>query len=97
MGIFRKQQNKKFNYRSRFYENENEGSPFDIKHKFEEHRKTDNPPGGLKTRFVAAFDELKNPTEKRVRIRLLIIIAILLLIFLYIIDFDLTIFKQVSL
>ncbi len=94
MGIFRKQQNKRFNYQSRFYENESEGSPFDIKHKFDEHRNTAQPPSGLKARFNAAFNELKSPSEKKVRTRLLIIIAILLLIFLYIIDFDLSIFKR---
>lgn len=94
MGILSKRQNKKFNYQSRYYKNEGEGSPFDIKHKFDEHRTTANPSSGLKAKFVSAFNELKNPSEKKVRRRLLIIIAILLLLFLYIIDFDLSIFKR---
>jgi len=94
MGVFKKQQNKKFNYQARFYKNEGEGSPFSIKHKFDEERKTTSSPSGIKGRFVSAFDELKYPQEKIVSKRLVIIIAILVLIFLFIIDFDLSIFKK---
>lgn len=94
MGVFKKQENKKFNYQPRFYQNEGEGSPFSIKHKFDKERKTTNTPAGIKGRFVSAFDEFKQPQEKIVSKRLVIIIAVLLLIFLFIIDFDLSIFKQ---
>jgi len=93
MGIFKKPKSKKFNFKPRYYKHDGEGSPFDIKHKFDDQRTTANPVSGLKGKFTSAFNELKKPQEKKVIIRLLIIIAILLLLFLYIIDFDLSIFK----
>lgn len=94
MGIFRKPKAKKFNYKPRYYKHDGEGSPFGIKHKFDEHRKTTKPTAGLKGKFNSAFNELKIPQERKVTYRLVLIIVILLLIFLYIIDFDLSIFKQ---
>lgn len=94
MGIFKKKSNKHFNYRPRFYKNEGDGNPFALKHKFEEFRNTVNPPKGIKGKFNAAFNDLKNPQEIMVKRRLLIIIAILVLIFLFIIDFDLSIFSK---
>ncbi len=94
MGIFKKRKNKKFNYTPRYYKHDGDGSPFSINHKFEEHRKTVNPPTGLKGKFTSAFNELKDKKDKKVTRRILIIIAILVLIFLYIIDFDLSIFKR---
>lgn len=93
MGILKKPKNKRFNYKPRFLKHDGEGSPFDIKHKFDDQRTTANPASGLKGRFNAAFNDLKRPQEKKVIIRLVIIMAILILIFLYIIDFDLSIFK----
>ena len=92
MAFIKKRTNKKFDYKPRFYENEGDGSPFAMKHKFDEHRNTVNPPKGLKGKFTAAFNELKNNSDHSVKKRLFIIIAVLLLIFLYIIDFDLSIF-----
>ncbi len=92
MAFIKKRTNKKFDYKPRFYENEGEGSPFAMKHKFEEQRNTVNPPTGLKGKFNAAFNELKSSSDHSVKKRLLIIIAVLVLIFLYIIDFDLSIF-----
>lgn len=92
MALIKKRSNKKFDYQPRFYENDGEGSPFAMKHKFEEHRNTINTPSGLKGKFNAAFNELKSSSDSSVKKRLLIIIAVLVLIFLYIIDFDLSIF-----
>ncbi len=93
MGIFRKPSNKKFSYKSRYYKHDGEGSPFDIKHKFDDQRKTANPTKGLKGKFNSAFGELKSPQEKKVTYRIVIIVFVLLLLSLYIIDFDLSIFK----
>lgn len=94
MGIFNKRSNKKFNYKPRFYKYEGEGSPFSMKHKFDEERKTTNSSSGIKAKLVSAFDELRSPQEKKVSKRLVYIILILVLIFLYIIDFDLSIFYK---
>ena len=91
MGIFKLRKNKKFNYSPRYYKHDGEGSPFQIKHKFDDYRKTiDNK--GLKTKFKSAIDDLKGPPDKEVNRRILIIAVILIILFLIIIDFDLSIF-----
>lgn len=92
MAFIKKRTNKKFDYKPRFYKNEGEGSPFAMKHKFQEFRNTVNPPTGIKGKINAAYKDSKTKPEITVKIRLLIIIAVLVLIFLYIIDFDLSIF-----
>jgi hypothetical protein len=94
MGIFNKRETKEFNYQPRFYEKEGKGSPFSIKHKFDEERKTIHSPSGIKGRLVSALDELKTPQETKVSKRLFYIILVLIFIFLYIIDFDLSIFYK---
>lgn len=95
MGLFKLPQNKKFNYKPRYYNDNGEGSPFEIKHKFDEYRKTIGNNKGLKTKLIDAYDDFKNP-DKLANKRILIIAAILVLIFLIIIliiiDFDLSIF-----
>lgn len=92
MGIFKQRKNKTFNYTPRHYDAKGEGSPFKIKHKFDEYRKTVGPSGNLKSKFLAAWDELRNEPDRAANRRILIIAAILILIFLFIIDFDLSIF-----
>ena len=92
MGIFKTRQSKKFNYTPRYYKPKGEGSPFEIKHKFDDYRKTVGPSGGLKHKFNSAWDELKNSPDRAANRRVLIIAAILILIFLFIIEFDLSIF-----
>lgn len=92
MGIFKQRKNKRFNYTPRHYDAKGEGSPFEIKHKFDDYRKTVGPSGGLKTKFKTAWNELRNEPDQAANRRILIIIAILILIFLFIIDFDLSIF-----
>jgi hypothetical protein len=92
MGIFKLRKNKKFSYTPRYYEDRGEGNPFEIKHKFDEFRKTVGPNIGLKAKFLNAIDELKNNPDKAVSRRILIIAGILVFIFLLIIEFDLSIF-----
>ncbi|MDO6760429.1 riboflavin synthase subunit beta [Tamlana sp. 2_MG-2023] len=92
MGILKSRKNKKFSYTPRYYDDKGEGSPFEIKHKFDEYRKTVGDNKGLKGKFVDALDDLKNNQDKDVNKRLFIIIAVLLLVFLFIIEFDLSIF-----
>ena len=91
MGLLKIRKNKKFDYQPRFYDNNGE-NPYEIKSTFDEFRKSTKNNKGLKTKFVNAIDELKEPQDKRsVRI-MLIVIAILLLAFLFFIEFDLSIF-----
>jgi hypothetical protein len=94
MAIFKTRKNKKFSYTPRHYKANGEGSPFEIKHKFEDYRKTVGPTGGLKSKFVTAWDELKNSPDRAANRRVLIIVAILVLIFLFVIEFDLSIFFE---
>jgi hypothetical protein len=94
MAFIKKRTNKKFDYKPRFYKNEGEGSPFAMKHKFEEFRSTVDTPKGIKGKISAAFNDLKSSADSSVKKRLLIIIIILVLLFLYIIDFDLSIFMN---
>lgn len=89
MSIFKTRQNKKYNYSPRYYKGE--GNPFEIKHKFDEHRKTIEKVG-LKGKFVNAWDDYKNTPGASANKRTLIIVAILVFIFLLIIEFDLSIF-----
>lgn len=92
MGIFGKRQNKKFSYKPRFYKDGEEGSPFEMKHKFDGYRKTVGPAGNIKTKFKNALGELKEEPDREANRRILIIVVILILIFLFIIEFDLSIF-----
>ena len=92
MGLLKTRKNKKFNYTPRYFDDKGEGNPFEIKHKFDEYRKTVGSNKGLKTKFNDALDDLKNNPDSRVNRRVLIIVIVLILIFLFIIDFDLSIF-----
>ena len=92
MGIFKLRKNKKFDYKPRYYEKDSDGSPFEIKHKFDDYRKTIGATGGIKTRFNNAMADYKDNPNREANRRILYIIAALVLIFLFIIDFDLSIF-----
>jgi len=92
MGIFKLRKNKRFSYTPRHFDDKGEGNPFEIKHKFDDYRKTVGSNSGLKTKINNAFDELKESPDREVNRRILIIVVVLLLIFLFIIDFDLSIF-----
>lgn len=92
MGLLKLRKNKKFSYTPRYYNNKGEGSPYEIKHKFDDYRKTVGNNSGLKTKFVNALDDLKTNPDKQANRRILIIAGILVLVFLFIIEFDLSIF-----
>lgn len=92
MGILKLRKNKKYSYTPRYFDDKGEGSPFEIKHKFDEHRTTVGSNKGLKTKLNDALYDLKNNPDNTVNKRVLIIVSILVLIFLFIIDFDLSIF-----
>ncbi|WP_053992250.1 hypothetical protein [Mangrovimonas sp. TPBH4] len=91
MGIFSLKKNKKFEYTPRYYKGE--GSPYELKHKFDDYRQTVGNNRGLKTKVNNAWEDYKNnPDTMGANKRVLIIVGILILIFLIIIDFDLSIF-----
>lgn len=90
MGLFKLRKNKKFDYTPRYYKGE--GSPYQVKGKFDDYRKTITPPKGIKGKLNQAVSDYKHNPDESANRRVLIIIAVLILIFLFIIDFDLTIF-----
>lgn len=92
MSLLGKRKNKKFNYRPRYYEQDGDGSPFDIEHKFDKFRTTVGDNKNLKGKFSTAWQDLRTSSDRSTSRRLLFIIAILILIFLFIIEFDLSIF-----
>jgi hypothetical protein len=90
MGLLSKRKNKKFDYTPRFYKGE--GNPFEIKHKFDEHRTTVGENPNFKQKINTALDEFKNSPDKAANRRILIIIAVLVFLFLLLMGFDLSIF-----
>lgn len=92
MGLLKLRKNKKFSYTPRYYDDKGAGNPFEIKHKFDEYRKTVGSNNGLKTKFKNAIDDFKTNPDKEANKRILIIVGFLLLVFLIIIEFDLSIF-----
>ncbi len=90
MGVLKQRKNKRYNYTPRYYKGE--GSPFEIKHKFDDFRSTVGANKSIKAKLNTALDELKNSPDAVANRRTLIIVAILIVIFLFVIDFDLSIF-----
>lgn len=90
MGIMKLKKNRKYNYKPRYYKGD--GSPYELKHKFDDFRKTVNPPKGIKGKWNAALDEYQSQRDERVNKRVFIIAAILIFLFLAVISFDLSIF-----
>lgn len=90
MSVFKLRKNKKFSYTPRHYNGE--GNPFEIKHKFDDYRKTVGNNNSLKGKVRSALDEFRETPDRAVNKRIIIIVAVLVLIFLFIIDFDLSIF-----
>ncbi|MDY0779866.1 riboflavin synthase subunit beta [Tenacibaculum sp. IB213877] len=88
MAIFKKE-NKKFDYKPRYYKGE--GNPYEFKHKFDEFRTTVGKKKSLKGKFNDAMDDLKS-SGYRFNKTIVIIALILTFIFLFLIDFDLSIF-----
>ncbi len=87
---FIKRENKKFDYKPRYYKGE--GNPYEVKHKFDEFRSTVGKSKGIKGKLSTAIDEFKNSENGGINKTIVIIIIILVLLFLFIIDFDLSIF-----
>jgi len=92
MGLLKQKQNKRFSYTPRYYKNKGEGSPFEMRHKFDEYRTTVGANKGIKQKFTSAWDEFRNSPDKAANRRIIIILSVLVLIFLFVIDFDLSIF-----
>jgi hypothetical protein len=92
MGILSKRKNKSYDYEPRYFKNSDGSKPFEIKHKFDEHRTTVQNTG-LKGKFHNAMDDYKRGSDVVVRNRIFIIVAVLVLLFLWLIDFDLSIFR----
>ncbi len=92
MGLFKLRKNKKFSYTPRHFDDKGEGNPFEIKHKFDDFRKTVGSNNGLKTKINHVLDDLKGNPDFAANRRIIFIICILILVFLFIIDFDLSIF-----
>jgi len=94
MGLMKLKKNRRYNYKPRYYKGE--GSPYELKHKFDDFRKTVNPPKGIKGKWNAALDEYQNDKDEAVNKRVFIIAGILILLFLLLIGFDLSIFLPQS-
>ncbi len=92
MGIFKTRKNKKFSYSPRYWNDDGEGSPYQIEHKFDKFRSTVGRNNGFKDKFKNAWEDLRHDADRRVNRRVLWIFLILLFIFLYLIEFDLSIF-----
>lgn len=88
MGIFKTRSNKKFNYTPRYFEGD--GNPYEIKHKFDDFRKTVGKTS-FKGKFENAIEDYKT-ADPSVNRRIFIIAGVLIFIFLLIIGFDLSIF-----
>ncbi|MGY0392882.1 riboflavin synthase subunit beta [Bizionia sp. KMM 8389] len=90
MGVFNTRKNKRYSYTPRHYKGE--GSPYEIKHKFDDFRSTVGSNNGLKSKINSAWDDYKNNSDSHANRRVLIIVGILVFLFLLIIGFDLSIF-----
>jgi len=90
MGLMKLKKNRKYSYKPRYYKGE--GSPYELKHKFDEHRTTINPAKGIKGKLNAALEDYKHNQDDGVNKRVFIIVGVLIFLFLLIIGFDLSIF-----
>lgn len=93
MGLLKTRKNKKYGYTPRYYNDNGEGNPYQIEHKFDKFRSTIGENQGLKGKFKNVIQDLKSTEKKGTNKTILIIIAVLVLFFLFIIDFDLSIFS----
>ncbi len=92
MGIFKTRKNKKFSYSPRYWDDNGEGSPYQIENKFDKYRSTVGSNNNLKDKFSKAWNELRHDSDRDTNRRILWVFIALLLIFLFLIDFDLSIF-----
>ncbi len=91
MGIFKTRKNKKFSYSPRYWDDNGEGSPYQIENRFDKFRNVGKS-NNFKDKFSTAWEELKHGSDRKVNRRVLWIFLILLFLFLFLIDFDLSIF-----
>jgi len=94
MGIFKTRKNKKFSYSPRYWNDNGEGSPYQMGNRFDKYRSTLGGNKNLKDKFVSAWEDLKYNEDRNVSKRVLWIFLILLFLFLVLIDFDLSIFTS---
>tara|TARA_R110002124_G_scaffold265564_1_gene432372 strand:- start:14841 stop:15125 length:285 start_codon:yes stop_codon:yes gene_type:complete len=94
MGLMKLKKNRKYNYKPQYYKGDS--NPYELKHKFDEHRSTVNPAKGIKGKWNAALDDYQNNRDNKVNKRVLIIIGVLVFLFLLVIGFDLSIFFSKS-
>ena len=92
MGFMKLKKNKRFNYTPRYYKQDGEGSPFEIKHKFDDYRTSVGGNKNIKQKFNSAWDEFINSPDKAVNRRVLIISVVLAFLILWFFDFNLSIF-----
>ena len=87
---FKKKEKRKFEYNPLYYKGE--GSPYELKHKFDEFRTTVGENKNLKGKINVAVNEFKASENGGFNKTIVIVIAFLVFIFLFLIDFDLSIF-----
>lgn len=92
MGLLHRRKNKKFEYEPRYYKSSDGSRPFEIKHKFDDHRKTVQKTN-FKGKFNNAIEDFRQGSDANVRTRIYVIIVILVALFLWLVDFDLGIFS----
>ena len=92
MGFLKLRKPKTFSYSPRYYKQDKQGSPYQMKQKFDAYRRTIGGNKGLKQKFIDAFYDLKHHQDSGTTKRILLIVVLLVFIFLCIINFDLTIF-----
>ena len=90
MGLFKLRKNKRYSYTPRYYKNDGEGSPFEMKHKFDEYRSTVGGNKNVIQKFKSAWGEYVNDSDKQVNRRILYIVLILVFLFLWFMDFNLS-------
>ena len=91
MGFFKNGKGKrKFEYQPRYYKGE--GSPYELKHTFDEFRTSVGEKKNLKGQFNVALNEFKASDNGGFNRTIIIAIVVLVFMFLFLIDFDLSIF-----
>lgn len=90
MGLMKLKKNRKYSYKPRYYQGDS--NPYELKHKFDDHRTTVNPANGIKGKWNAAIEDHNHNKNDNVNKRVIIIAGVLVFLFLLIIDFDLSIF-----
>ncbi|PCJ01535.1 MAG: riboflavin synthase subunit beta [Flavobacteriales bacterium] len=93
MGFIKKEK-RNFDYKPLYYKGE--GSPYELKHRFDEFRTSVGEKKNLKGKFNVAINEFKASENGGFNKTIIIIIAVLVLGFLFLIDFDISIFLPLN-